>query len=71
MSTDTEVRPDEDTVVHLFDGPFVTIGSCTYTVPEGSKRLLAYVIEDAALIKQSKDITTGPDPIQWMGFSEG
>jgi len=33
--------------------------------------LLAYVIEDAALIKQSKDITTGPDPIQWMGFSEG
>jgi len=43
MSTDTLVRADEGTVVHLFDGPFVTIGSCRYAVPEGSKRLLAYV----------------------------
>lgn len=43
MPTDTMVRADEGTVVHLFDGPFVTIGSDTYTVPEGSKRLLAYV----------------------------
>src|SRR3954447_11699332 len=43
MSTDTDIRAGEGTVVHLFDGPFVTIGSCTYSVPEGSKRLLAYV----------------------------
>jgi DNA-binding SARP family transcriptional activator len=43
MTTDTGVRADEGTVVHLFDGPFVTIGSCKFTVPEGSKRLLAYV----------------------------
>ena len=31
------------TVVHLFDGPFVTIEGKRFDVPEGSKRLLAFV----------------------------
>jgi DNA-binding SARP family transcriptional activator len=31
------------TTVHLFDGPFVTITGSRFTVPEGSKRLLAFV----------------------------
>jgi DNA-binding SARP family transcriptional activator len=31
------------TVVHLFDGPFVTIEGQRLDVPEGSKRLLAFV----------------------------
>ena len=31
------------TVVHLFDGPFVTIEGQRFDVPEGSKRLLAFV----------------------------
>jgi DNA-binding SARP family transcriptional activator len=31
------------TMVHLFDGPFVTVTGSRYTVPEGSKRLLAFV----------------------------
>lgn len=43
MSIDTDSLTDQGTVVHLFGGPFVTVGSCRYNVPEGSKRLLAYV----------------------------
>ncbi|TCJ28953.1 AfsR/SARP family transcriptional regulator [Nocardioides jejuensis] len=31
------------TTVHLFDGPFVTITGSRISVPEGSKRLLAFV----------------------------
>lgn len=31
------------TVVHLFDGPYITIGSRRLDVPEGSKRLVAFV----------------------------
>lgn len=30
-------------VVHLFGGPYVTMGSCRQEVPEGSKQLLAFV----------------------------
>lgn len=29
--------------VHLFNGPFMTCGDCRISVPEGSKRLLAFV----------------------------
>lgn len=31
------------TVVHLFDGPYVTVGADRRNVPEGSKHLLAFV----------------------------
>ena len=31
------------TVVHLFDGPYVTVGSERRNVPEGSKQLLAFI----------------------------
>lgn len=35
-------RPDIS-VVHLFDGPYVTVGQQRLEVPEGSKQLLAFV----------------------------
>src|SRR5690349_3157280 len=34
---------DKSTAVNLFRGPFVTVGGARYEVPEGSKRLLAFV----------------------------
>lgn len=43
MSPNTDVPQEPQATVHLFDGPFVTIGGRKYSVPEGSKRLLAYV----------------------------
>jgi DNA-binding SARP family transcriptional activator len=36
-------RSATGTVVHLFDGPFVTVEGQRFDVPEGSKRLLAFV----------------------------
>lgn len=36
-------RRMSDAVVHLFDGPYVMIGQRRLDVPEGSKRLLAFV----------------------------
>jgi DNA-binding SARP family transcriptional activator len=34
---------DTKVILHLFGGPFVTVGPRRVTVPEGSKRLLAFV----------------------------
>src|SRR3954451_14591208 len=38
-------RPNNgrDARIHLFGGPYVTIDRCRHEVPEGSKRLLAFV----------------------------
>ncbi len=36
-------HPDASSTVHLFEGPFVTTGTRRLAVPEGSKRLLAFV----------------------------
>ncbi len=39
-----EVRSHTDaSVVHLFEGPYVTCGGERHTVPQGSRRLLAFV----------------------------
>lgn len=37
------IRPDGAPVLHLFGGPYVTINGYRHEVPEGSKRLLAFV----------------------------
>lgn len=37
------IGPDGAPVLHLFGGPYVTIGEHRQEVPEGSKRLLAFV----------------------------
>jgi DNA-binding SARP family transcriptional activator len=43
LSLEVGYRRAAGTVVHLFDGPFVTIEERRFDVPEGSKRLLAFV----------------------------
>lgn len=37
------VAPDGAPVLHLFGGPYVTVDGCRHDVPQGSKRLLAFV----------------------------
>lgn len=39
----TSVDTSSGTTVHLFGGPFVSIDDARFSVPEGSKRLLAFV----------------------------
>ena len=50
MDTQQGGRPSRDSrhvgepqVLHLFAGPYVTVGSRRQEVPEGSKQLLAFV----------------------------
>jgi DNA-binding SARP family transcriptional activator len=38
-----DVKSDHETVLHLFGGPYVTVHGTRREVPEGSKRLLAFV----------------------------
>jgi DNA-binding SARP family transcriptional activator len=40
---ETSYGDDETTVIHLLGGPFVTVGPTRYEVPEGSRRLLAFI----------------------------
>ncbi|MGH3805580.1 MAG: AfsR/SARP family transcriptional regulator [Pseudonocardiaceae bacterium] len=36
-------QPNQEPVLHLFGGPYATLGGRRWEVPEGSKRLLAFV----------------------------
>lgn len=40
---DYYIAPNGTPVLHLFGGPYVTVDGYRYNVPEGSKRLLAFV----------------------------
>jgi DNA-binding SARP family transcriptional activator len=40
---ETSYGDAEATVIHLLGGPFVTVGQIRYEVPEGSRRLLAFI----------------------------
>ncbi len=43
LSREVAYKRKTGTVVHLFDGPYVTVDARRCDVPEGSKRLLAFV----------------------------